>query len=112
MRQPDGHGAADVVDADQVQNARTGVRHRQHAVVRKALHDVLDAALVCHLAVIVDGVPLALPTVFGYDLDEEGHPLSDEQAIKEGGRRREERDEEPTDEQETTEAEEPQPATA
>ncbi len=36
---------------------------------RAALYDVLDASLVCHLAVVVDGVPLALPTVFGVDLD-------------------------------------------
>jgi nitroimidazol reductase NimA-like FMN-containing flavoprotein (pyridoxamine 5'-phosphate oxidase superfamily) len=36
---------------------------------RAALYDVLDASLVCHLAVVVDGVPLALPTVFGVDPD-------------------------------------------
>ena len=34
---------------------------------RTALHEVLDAALVCHLAVVVDGLPLALPTVYGVD---------------------------------------------
>ena len=31
---------------------------------RATLYDVLDASLVCHLGVVVDGVPLALPTVF------------------------------------------------
>ena len=36
---------------------------------RAALYDVLDAALICHLGVLVDGVPMALPTVFGVDLD-------------------------------------------
>ena len=36
---------------------------------RAALYDVLDACLVCHLGVVVDGVPLALPTVFAYDRD-------------------------------------------
>jgi nitroimidazol reductase NimA-like FMN-containing flavoprotein (pyridoxamine 5'-phosphate oxidase superfamily) len=36
---------------------------------RAALYDVLAASLVCHLAVVVDGVPLALPTVFAVDLD-------------------------------------------
>lgn len=35
---------------------------------RATLYDVLATALVCHLAVVVDGVPLALPTVFGVDL--------------------------------------------
>jgi uncharacterized protein len=36
---------------------------------RAALYDVLADSFVCHLAVVVDGVPLALPTVFGVDLD-------------------------------------------
>ena len=36
---------------------------------RTALYDVLDACLICHLGVVVDGVPLALPTVFGVDRD-------------------------------------------
>jgi nitroimidazol reductase NimA-like FMN-containing flavoprotein (pyridoxamine 5'-phosphate oxidase superfamily) len=36
---------------------------------RAALHDVLGASLICHLGVVVDGVPLALPTVFGVDPD-------------------------------------------
>lgn len=36
---------------------------------RAALFDVLAASVVCHLAVVVDGVPLALPTVFGVDPD-------------------------------------------
>jgi nitroimidazol reductase NimA-like FMN-containing flavoprotein (pyridoxamine 5'-phosphate oxidase superfamily) len=45
-------------------------REKERAQVdRTALHDVLDSALVCHLGVLVDGVPMALPTVFGVDLD-------------------------------------------
>ena len=36
---------------------------------RVTLHDVLDASLICHLGVVVDGVPLALPTVFAVDPD-------------------------------------------
>lgn len=36
---------------------------------REALHAVLDTALLAHLAVVVDGIPLALPTVFAYDPD-------------------------------------------
>jgi nitroimidazol reductase NimA-like FMN-containing flavoprotein (pyridoxamine 5'-phosphate oxidase superfamily) len=36
---------------------------------RAALYDVLDAALVCHLAVVVDGVPVAFPTVFAVDVE-------------------------------------------
>jgi len=36
---------------------------------RAALYDALEHAFVGHLAVVVDGVPLALPTVFGVDPD-------------------------------------------
>jgi nitroimidazol reductase NimA-like FMN-containing flavoprotein (pyridoxamine 5'-phosphate oxidase superfamily) len=36
---------------------------------RHALYDVLDSSLICHLAVVVDGTPLALPTAFGVDLE-------------------------------------------
>jgi len=46
------------------------IREKERAQTdRAALHDVLDASLICHLGVVVDGVPLALPTVFGVDLD-------------------------------------------
>lgn len=36
---------------------------------RKELTDVLAAGLVCHLGVVVDGVPRVLPTAYGFDLD-------------------------------------------
>lgn len=35
---------------------------------RAALHAVLAEGVICHLAVVVDGVPLALPTVYGVDV--------------------------------------------
>lgn len=45
-------------------------REKERAQVdRAALYDVLDTALLCHLGVLVDGVPMALPMVFGVDLD-------------------------------------------
>lgn len=45
-------------------------RERERAQAdRTTLYDVLDASLICHLGVLVDGVPMALPTVFGVDLD-------------------------------------------
>jgi nitroimidazol reductase NimA-like FMN-containing flavoprotein (pyridoxamine 5'-phosphate oxidase superfamily) len=41
-------------------------RGKNRAVTeRQALHDVLDAGLVCHLAVVVDDAPLVLPTGYG-----------------------------------------------
>ena len=32
---------------------------------RAALHDVLDAGLICHLGVTIDGTPVVLPTGYG-----------------------------------------------
>jgi nitroimidazol reductase NimA-like FMN-containing flavoprotein (pyridoxamine 5'-phosphate oxidase superfamily) len=34
---------------------------------RQALYDVLSEALVCHLSVVVDGLPFVIPTGFGHD---------------------------------------------
>ncbi len=36
---------------------------------RGTLYDVLKQSLVCHLAVVVEGEPFVVPTVFGYDED-------------------------------------------
>lgn len=36
---------------------------------RSALHAILDAGLVCHLALVVDGAPRVLPTGYGRDGD-------------------------------------------
>jgi nitroimidazol reductase NimA-like FMN-containing flavoprotein (pyridoxamine 5'-phosphate oxidase superfamily) len=45
-------------------------RGKKRAVTeRSALHEVLDAGLVCHLAVVVDGAPVVLPTGYGRDGD-------------------------------------------
>jgi nitroimidazol reductase NimA-like FMN-containing flavoprotein (pyridoxamine 5'-phosphate oxidase superfamily) len=45
-------------------------REKERAATdRAALHDLLATCLICHLAVVVDGVPLALPTVFAVDPD-------------------------------------------
>lgn len=50
---------------------RSTIKRGKHraATERAALHAVLDAALVCHLGVVVDGAPLVLPTGFGRDGD-------------------------------------------
>ncbi|MFC5290835.1 pyridoxamine 5'-phosphate oxidase family protein [Actinokineospora guangxiensis] len=45
-------------------------RGRARAVADRAvLHAILDAGLVCHLAVVVDGAPRVLPTGYGRDGD-------------------------------------------
>ena len=32
---------------------------------RATLHDVLDAGLICHVGVVIDGTPVVLPTGYG-----------------------------------------------
>ena len=45
-------------------------RERERAQSDRAwLYEVLDTSLICHLGVVVDGVPLALPTVFAVDAE-------------------------------------------
>ncbi|MEC3973756.1 pyridoxamine 5'-phosphate oxidase family protein [Amycolatopsis sp. H20-H5] len=50
---------------------RTTLGRRKHRAVtdRAALHAVLDEALICHLGVVRDGVPMVLPTGYGRDGD-------------------------------------------
>jgi len=36
---------------------------------RQDLYAVLDAAIICHFGVLIDGAPMVLPTAFGYDPD-------------------------------------------
>ena len=50
---------------------RTTLGRRKHraATDRTTLYAVLDAALICHLGVVRDGVPLVLPTGYGRDGD-------------------------------------------
>jgi nitroimidazol reductase NimA-like FMN-containing flavoprotein (pyridoxamine 5'-phosphate oxidase superfamily) len=49
--------------------ARTTLRRAREKgrTERTALFDVLAAGLVCHLGVIVDGAPMVVPTVYGFD---------------------------------------------
>jgi uncharacterized protein len=51
--------------------ARTTIRRgaKRAELDRRALLDVLDAGTVCHLAVLVDGLPMALPTAYAVDPD-------------------------------------------
>jgi len=46
---------------------RTTLRRLQERGLadRAALHDVLDAGLICHIGVVIDGAPVVLPTGYG-----------------------------------------------
>lgn len=50
---------------------RSTIRRGKNRAVtdRAALHAVLDAGLVCHLAFVADGSPVVIPTGYGHDGD-------------------------------------------
>jgi uncharacterized protein len=51
--------------------SRSTIRRGKNRAVtdRSALHSVLDAGLICHLAFVVDGAPVVIPTGYGRDGD-------------------------------------------
>jgi nitroimidazol reductase NimA-like FMN-containing flavoprotein (pyridoxamine 5'-phosphate oxidase superfamily) len=51
--------------------ARTALRRSKEraGTDRQELYDVLADGMFCHLGVVLDGVPLVLPTAYGVDLD-------------------------------------------
>lgn len=51
--------------------SRTQLGRRKHRSVsdRSVLYSVLDEAMICHLGVVRDGVPMVLPTGYGRDGD-------------------------------------------
>jgi len=44
---------------------RLGRLRERGSTDRAALHEVLDAALICHVGVVIDGTPVVLPTGYG-----------------------------------------------
>lgn len=61
---------ADLTDSDRSQlsateRTRLGRLRERGLTDRSALHDVLDAGLICHLGVVIDGTPVVLPTGYG-----------------------------------------------
>ncbi|MGH2946444.1 MAG: F0F1 ATP synthase subunit alpha [Solirubrobacteraceae bacterium] len=102
------NGFVDRIDADRVGEFHKGLVERLHAEVPDTQKAIAGGDWSDETQKQLDDAIAQYAQDFGYDLDEEGHPLTDEQAIREGGRRREE---EPREE-EAVEAEEREPATA
>ena len=59
---------------------RTRLNRAQKRAVqeRSALRKTLDAALICHLGLVLDGAPRVLPTAYGVDWPDNDRPGSDE----------------------------------
>jgi F-type H+-transporting ATPase subunit alpha len=102
-------GFVDRINADRVAEFHQGMVERLHAEIPDTLKAIAAGDWSDETQKALDDAIAQYAQDFGYDLDEEGHPLSDEQAIREGGRRREEP---AAEEEEAAEQEEREPATA
>jgi F-type H+/Na+-transporting ATPase subunit alpha len=108
------NGFLDRIDANRVGEFNQGLVERVHSEISDTLKKIAEGDWSDETQKSLDDAVSQYAEDFGYDLDEEGHPLTDEQAIKEGGRRSRDDDEEPKDSEEETEERETEeePATA
>ena len=108
------NGFLDRIDANRVGEFNQGLVERVHSEVSDTLKKIAEGDWSDETQKALDDAVSQYAEDFGYDLDEEGHPLTDEQAIKEGGRRSGDDDDEPKDSEEETEERETEeePATA
>src|ERR671925_468943 len=102
------NGFVDRIEADRVPEFHRGLVERLHAEIPDTLKAIGGGDWSDETQKALDDAIAQYAQDFGYDLDEEGHPLTDEQAIQEGGRRSraEDQDEEKAEGEETEEREE------
>jgi F-type H+-transporting ATPase subunit alpha len=97
------NGYLDRVDADRVAEFHRGLVERLHSAAAEVLKKIAEGDWSDETQKALDAAIAEFAQDFGYDLDEEGQPLTDEDAIREGeGRpaaREGEAAEEETDEQ-------------
>jgi F-type H+-transporting ATPase subunit alpha len=84
------NGYVDRINVERVPDFHQGLVERLHAEVPDTLKAIAGGDWSDETQKQLDAAVAQYARDFGYDLDEEGHPLTDEQAIREGGGRREE----------------------
>jgi F-type H+-transporting ATPase subunit alpha len=90
------NGFVDRINAERVPEFHQGLVERLHAEIPDALKTIAEGDWSDETQKALDDAIAQYAQDFGYDLDEEGHPLTDEQAIREGrGRREAEEEAEP-----------------
>jgi F-type H+-transporting ATPase subunit alpha len=81
------NGYLDRIDADRVSEFHEGLVERLHSAASDTLGKIADGDWSDDTQKALDEAVAEFASDFGYDLDEEGHPLSDEDAISEGSGR-------------------------
>jgi F-type H+-transporting ATPase subunit alpha len=103
------NGFVDRVTVDRVPEFHQGLVERMHAEIPEVMKKIAEGDWSDETQKAIDDAIAQYAEDFGYDLDEEGHPLTDEQAIKEGRRSH---DQDEGSEEQTEEQTEEEPATA
>jgi F-type H+-transporting ATPase subunit alpha len=101
------NGYVDRIDADKVPDFGAKLVDRLHAAIAEVMDRIADGDWSDETQKSLDDAIGEFARDYGYDLDEEGHPLTDEAAIREGSGRPAERREDEA--QEGGEAAEEQP---
>ena len=84
------NGFLDRISADRVGEFNQGLVERIHAEIAEVLKKIAEGDWSDETQKALDDAISQYAQDFGYDLDEEGQPLTDEQAIQEGGGKRDE----------------------
>jgi F-type H+-transporting ATPase subunit alpha len=95
------NGYVDRINADRVAEFHQGLVERLHSEIPDTRKQIAGGDWSEETQKSLDDAVSQYARDFGFDLDAEGHPLSDEQAIREGGGRREQ----PAPEEEPAESE-------
>jgi F-type H+-transporting ATPase subunit alpha len=98
------NGYVDRINADRVAEFHQGLVERLHSEIPDTRKQIAAGDWSEETQKSLDDAVSQYAQDFGYDLDAEGHPLSDEQAIREGGGRREEAAQEPAESEAETAA--------
>ncbi len=85
-------GFLDRIDAGRVGEFHQGLVERLHAEIAEVLKKIAEGEWSDEVQKALDDAIAQYAEDFGYDLDEEGQPLSDEQASREGRGDRDEDD--------------------
>jgi F-type H+/Na+-transporting ATPase subunit alpha len=91
------NGYLDRIDADRVTEFHEKLIERLHAAASETLKKLADGDWSDDVQRGLDDAIAEFAEDFGYDLDEEGHPLSDEDAISEGSGRPADRSDDDSD---------------
>jgi F-type H+-transporting ATPase subunit alpha len=106
------NGFTDRINVARVGDFHQGLVERMHAEIPETLKKIAGGDWSDETQKELDDAIAQYAQDFGYDLDEEGQPLTDEQAIREGGGRRDEDEGEGEGEASEERETEEEPATA